>query len=756
MIRTPLARRPFVLLLLAAAGPLSAQRVAQAPPRLTVARVFSREFAERGVGRMRWLDGGSAFTMVERSADGKGMEVVRHETATDARTVLLSVSQLTPPGATAPLDFDDYVWSADRKQVLLFTNTRKVWRQNTRGDYWVLDRTTNTLRKLGGDAPPASLMFAKFSPDGKRVAYVRANDLYAESLVDGSVTRLTRDGSRTSINGTSDWVYEEELEIRDAFAWSPDGSRIAFWHFDASPVRDFTLINDTDSLYPYVTRIPYPKAGTTNSRVTIGVVAPTGGPVRWMEVVGDSVASYIARMEWVDSVSVLVQHLNRKQNANELWVGDVRTGRGRVIHTERDSAWVDVDDLRWIEDGRTALFTSESGGWRHVYRIDRFGGGLARVTGGAYDVIGIAGVDERASTLYFYASPENATQRYLYRTAIAGGGQRAERVTPAGQLGTHRYDISPDGRWAIHTVSRFAAPPRTELIELPSHTTVRVLEDNAVLRKHLATVATQPVEFLRVSIAGGVSLDGYLMRPTHFDSTRKYPILVYVYGEPAGQTVVDQWQGSRGMFHRLIADEGYVVVSFDNRGTPAPKGRAWRKSIYGAVGVASAADQAAALRALGRQRRYLDTTRVAIWGWSGGGSNTLNAMFRNPDLYQVGMSVAPVPDQRLYDTIYQERYMGLPQENARGYHDGSPINFAAALRGKLLVVHGSGDDNVHYQGTERLVNRLIELGKSFDLMVYPNRTHGIFEGSGTTVHVYSLLHRYLTTNLPPGGRLQSR
>ena len=741
------------LVLVAVATGAAAQSVPSRPAgKLTVARIFSGEFGERGIGGLRWIDGGTAYTMVERSADGRGLEVVRHETVTDARSVLVSAAQLTPAGATTPLDFDDYAWSADRTQVLLFTNTRKVWRLNTRGDYWVLDRTSGRLRKLGGDAPDASLMFAKFSPDARRVAYVRDNDLYVESLEDGGLTRLTRDGSRTSINGTSDWVYEEELDVRDGFAWSPDGSRIAFWHFDASPVRDFTLINDTDSLYPYLTRIPYPKAGTTNSRVTIGVVAAGGGPVRWMDVVGDSVLSYIARMEWVDSTSVLVQHLNRKQNANELWVGDARTGRGRVIHTDRDSAWVDVDDLIWIDKGRSALFKSESDGWRHVYRIGRDGTGLARVTEGAYDVIATGGVDERAGVLYFYASPSNATQRYLYRAPLKGGA--AERVTPAAQTGVHSYDIAPDGRWAIHAWSRVDTPTQTELIELPSHRTVRVLEDNAALRGRLASVATQRVEFVTVALPGGVSIDGSVIRPTTFDSTKKYPVLVYVYGEPASQTVLDRWGGRTGLFHRMIADDGYLVVSFDNRGTPAPKGRAWRKSVYGAVGVASAADQAAALRALARQRKYIDTTRVAIWGWSGGGSNTLNAMFRNPDLYRVGMSVAPVPDQRLYDTIYQERYMGLPQENVQGYREGSPINFAEGLRGKLLIVHGSGDDNVHYQGTERLINRLIALGKPFDFMVYPNRTHGIFEGAGTTQHVYSLLYRYLTEHLPAGPRAE--
>jgi dipeptidyl-peptidase-4 len=576
--------------------------------------------------------------------------------------------------------------------------------------------------------------------------------MYAENLDDGAITRLTSDGSRTSINGTSDWVYEEELGIRQAFEWSPDGRRIAFWHFDATTVRDFLLINDTDSLYPFATPIPYPKAGTTNSRVTIGVVAPTGGPVTWMEVVGDTAASYIARMEWLDAGSLIVQHLNRKQNRNDFWVGDAGTGKGRVIFTDQDSAWVDVDrqELRWIDGGRSALFQSERDGWRSVYSIRRDGSGLKRITAGAYDVIQFAGVDEKGKRLYFTASPEDATQRYLYRVGLGGG--KPVRVTPASQPGTHAYNISPDGRWAFHTVSRFDHPPATELVRLPDHRTVRRLEDNAALRARMDSVLVPPVEFFRVAVEDGTTLDGWMLRPADFDSTLRYPILVYVYGEPAGQTVTDAWHGGEALFHRMVANRGYIVLSIDNRGTPAPKGRAWRKSIYGTVGVLSADDQAAALRALARRRAYLDTTRVAIWGWSGGGSNTLNAMFRHPDLYRAGMSVAPVPDQKLYDTIYQERYMGLPQENVEGYRLGSPINFAEGLRGRLLIVHGSGDDNVHYQGTERLVNRLVQLGKRFDMMAYPNRTHSISEGEGTTAHVYTLLERYLVENLPAGPR----
>lgn len=335
---------------------------------------------------------------------------------------------------------------------------------------------------------------------------------------------------------------------------------------------------------------------------------------------------------------------------------------------------------------------------------------------------------------------------------VSGHAGEPQRVSPD-VPGTHGYELSPSGEWAIHTVSSFDVPPTVDIVALPSHRVARTLVDNAALKARVAQVVrTRPVEFFKVASTNGVLLDGWMIRPTHFDSTRRYPVLVNVYSEPASQTVVDRWGGAGGLWHRMIADLGYIVVSFDNHGTPAPRGRAWRKSIYGAIGPLASQEQADAMQALLRQRSYLDPARVAIWGWSGGGSSTLNAMFRHPDVYQVGMAVAPVPDQRLYDSIYEERYVGLPQEHPERYQVSSPINFAEGLRGKLLVVHGSGDDNVHFQGTERLVNRLVALGKPFDLMVYPNRTHCICEGPGTTLHVYSLLTRYLTTNLPAGPR----
>jgi len=729
---------------------------------LSVDRIFgSNEFAAEPLGDVRWVPGSAAYTRLEPDTALRGATaLVRYDAATGSR-VWVPAARLVPAGDSLPLDIEDYALSPDRKRLLLFTNSQRVWRQNTRGDFWTLDLGSWQLRKLGGpDAAPSTLMFAKFSPDGGRVAYVRAHDLYVESLADGRITRLTRDGSRTIINGTFDWVYEEELNLRDGFRWSPDGRRIAFWQLDASGVRDFDLINDTDSLYSFVTPVQYPKAGTTNSAARVGVVSADGGDPVWLDVPGDPRNNYIARLEWAASSSeVVLEHLNRAQNTIEVMLGDAASGRTRTVLTERDSAWVDVvDDLRWIDRGKDFTWISERDGWRHLYVVSRDGSKTRLVTPGQFDLHNpksafgqpfVVGVDSAAGWIYYTASPENAEQLYLYRSRLDGKG-RQERVTPKDQPGYHLYDISPDGRWAFHVYSRLGTPNTTDLIRLPKHERVRTLVANQRLRDRLARLTRGTAEQVSVDAGDGLKLDGWVMKPPGFDSTKKYPVLFHVYGEPAGQTALDQWDPDY-LWDLMLTQQGYVVATVDNRGTPSPRGRAFRKAIYKKIGLVNSADQAAAARTI-RRWPWVDSTRIAVWGWSGGGSTTLNLMFRYPELYQTGMSVAPVPDERLYDTIYQERYMGLPQENEAAYREGSPLFFADRLRGNLLLVHGSGDDNVHFQGSERLVNALVAANRPFTLMVYPNRSHCICEGGGTTLHLYSLLTRYLEAHVPAGGR----
>lgn len=750
--------RPSLVLLLCAAAPVppGAAQVPVVPDALKAAvhRVFaSRDFAPERFGPARFIQGGAAYTTLERSPDVQGgFDIVKYETATGARSILVAARAMIPQGATAPLDFDDYGWSADGSKLLLFTNTARVWRENTRGDYWVLTLASGKLMKLGGSAPESSMMYAKFSPDGGRVAYVSKGDLYVQRLADGAITRLTTGADSLHVNGMSDWVYEEEFGLRDGFRWAPDGAHIAYWNFDMSGVRTFDLINNTDSLYPYIIPIQYPKTGTPNSAVKVGVVAAAGGTTTWLSVPGDPRDNYIPWMEWAGPREVMIQHMNRLQNTDDVLFADAATGAARTVLSARDSAWVDlVDEVPWLDGGKRFLWTSEKDGWRHIYSVSRDGRDQKLVTTGNFDVVNVAGIDSAGGWLYYIASPDNATQRYLYRSRLDGSG-RPTRVTPAGLAGTHRYAISANGKWAFHTFSSFDVVPTTDLVQLPAHTTARVLVKNDQLRATVAPIVARPVEFFKVPVSGGVTVDGWMIRPSNFDSTKTYPMLVYVYGEPAGQTTNDSWMGGSGLWYRAIADQGYLVASFDNSGTPAPRGRAWRKVIYGAVGILSSRQQADAVQYLTRHRRYVDSTRVAIWGWSGGGSSTLQAMFRYPKVYQVGMSVAPVPDERLYDDIYQERYMGLPDQNADGYRNASAINQAEGLQGHLLLVHGSGDDNVHFQGSQRLLNRLIQLGKPIDFMEYPNRSHCICEGQGTTEHIYQLLTRYLYEHLAPGGR----
>jgi dipeptidyl-peptidase 4 len=723
-------------------------------------RIFAtEEFEAKTFGPAKWLEGGAAYTTVEASGAVRGAkDIVRYATGSGERSVLVSASQLVPPGAKAPLTIDEYSWSSDMSRLLVYTNSQPVWHENTRGDYWVLDRKKGTLHQLGGDAAASSLMFAKFSPDGAKVAYVHANNLYVENLASQRILALTKDGSEFIVNGTSDWVYEEELDLRDGFRWSPDGRKIAYWQFDKHGVGIFSLLYNLGApgeivtgfpypgtgRYPSRMDIPYPIAGTANSAGRVGVVSATGGDTKWLAVPGDPRENYIARMEWIPgSHELVMQHLNRLQNNNDVLVADAETGAAKYLFREHDDAWLEVvPKFAWLGGGKEFLWMSERTGWRHAYRVGR-GGEVAPITHGAFDVISFAGVDEKSGFLYFVASPENATQRYLYRARLDGSGE-AERVTPREAAGTHGYDISPDGRWAFHTYSRMDLPPKTDLVGLPEHRTSRVLIENEELRAAAAPLLEgSPGEFFRVDIGDGVTLDSWMFKPAGFDSSKKYPVLVYVYGEPFLQMVLDQWSTWNVFFNRAVAAEGYIVVCMDNRGTPAPKGRAWRKIVYGAIHPVIVKDQTAGLQATLRARPYIDGSRVAVWGWSGGGSSTLSLMFRSPDVYKVGMAVAPVPDLRLYDSIYQERYMGLPQQNVEGYKNSSPINYAEGLRGKLLIVHGSGDDNVHYSGTELLLNRLIELGKPFDFMEYPNRTHAISQGKGTTLHLYSLLLRYL-------------
>ena len=718
----------------------------QQSPRLTLEDIFQNgTYQTKGYQAIKWLNE-QAFTTLEAAPAGSGRDIISNDVSTGEKRVLVAARQLTPNGQSEPLKVADYIWSADKKKLLIFTNTRKVWRYHTRGDYWLLDLSNMKLSQLGKGIAEATMMFAKFSPDAQKVAFVSRNNIYVEDLLSGKIKQITKDGGDNIINGTFDWVYEEELDCRDGFRWSPDGQHIAYWQSNTEGTGSFYLINNVDSVYSKPILLPYPKVGTTNSAVKVGVIPVNGGETRWFNVPGDPRNHYLARMEFIpNSSEVMIQQLNRLQNTNRVWTGDIRTMSLTNILTDTDEAFLDIhDNIEWLEEDKYFTWTSEKDGWLHLYKVSRDGRQMDLITKGDFDVVQINSIDTEGGYVYYIASPHNYTQRYLYRSRLDGSGE-AEQISPENQQGQHSYIISDRAKYAIHTFHNATTPNRISLIKLPEHQELKLLEDNAQLKVRFDALKLNSKAFIKVDI-GEVVLDAWMIKPPAFDPGKKYPLLFYIYGEPAGSTVQDSWSGG-DLWHQYLAQQGYVVVSIDNRGTRTPRGRDWRKSIYGQIGILAAKDQAAAALKILDEYSFLDRKRVGMWGWSGGGQMTLNCLFRYPEIYKTGIAVAFVSDQKLYDTIYQERYMGLPAENKEGYFDGSPINHAHKLEGNLMIIHGTADDNVHYQSFEMLVNQLIKHNKLFQMMSYPMRSHSINERENTSLHLRRTMANYWFSNL---------
>jgi dipeptidyl-peptidase-4 len=672
--------------------------------------------------------------------------------------VLVKQEQLIPTGKSEPLSFSIYTFSQSKKKLLIYTNTAKVWRYNTRGDYWVLDIPSNKLVQLGKGRPSQSLMFAKISPDEKKAAYVSEHNIYVEDLASQQITQLTKDGTRKLINGTFDWVYEEELDCRDGFRWSPDSKSIAFWQVDATKIRDYYMLNTTDSVYSKVIPVEYPKVGQPPSPTRIGVINVSTKNIRWMKIPGDPQENYLPRMQWAgNSNELIVQQLNRKQNDSRLFYCNASDGSCKDFYNESDKAWVDVRYMwnendpagwQWINNGREFLWITEKDGWRHLYRVSRDGKKETLVTKGDYDIDEPKGVDEKNNFVYFMASPHNATQLYLYRAKLDGSGN-AEMVSQKNLAGMHDYNISPNAKYAVHSFSSHNVYPVREWVILPDH---KPLNESKSIASLMRVDQKSKVEYFTITTDDSVTVDGWLIKPANFDSTKKYPVVFFVYTEPAGSTVNDSYGSQQNfLFDGDMSEDGYFQASLDNRGTPSLKGAAWRKAIYKKIGIVNIRDQAMAAKKF-LDKPYFDKDRIAVWGWSGGAAATLNLMFQHPEIYKTGIAVSAITNQLFYDNIYQERYMGLPQENMEDFIKGSPISYAKNLQGNLLYIHGTGDDNVHYDNAEVLLNELIKYNKMFQFMPYPNRTHSISEGEGTQRHLSTLYTSFLRKNCPGGGK----
>ena len=712
--------------------------------------VYGGLIRTQGGGHVNWMKDGEHYSKMERNAEGT-IDVMAYSAKDNSKEVLIPASKLVNPETGKPISVRSFAFTDDNQKVLIYTNTRQVWRYDTRGDYWVLDVQSGKLQQLGKHCPEATLMFAKFSPDGTKVAYVSQNNIYVENLADGMVTALTTDGSDLIVNGTFDWVYEEEFSCRDGFRWSPDSKFIAYWQSDTEGTGWFDIINNVDALYPTIQRFPYPKAGTTNSAVKVGYVSVDGGATTWVNIPGDPREHYLPRMEFIPGCNELfIQQMNRPQNTNKVWTVKIGETEPNNIFTDTDAAWLDTNDnIHWLKNNQYFTWESERSGYRHLYRVSRDGKEIIPITKGDFDYIHEVGMDVKKGLVYFIASPENFTQRYLYEAKLFGKGD-VKRLSPIDQEGQHSYSMSPTGKWAVHTFSNTETPPVIDMVSFPGHKSVRLITDNAEAKKQYQALGLQPKEFFKAR-SGELWIDGWMIKPVDFDPNKKYPVILDIYGEPASSTVQDVWGGG-SLWHQHLANQGYIVMSMDNRGANTPRGREWRKCIYGEVGTFACEDQARGIQDLGKQYSFIDLSRVGVTGWSGGGSQTLNCMFRYPDVFHTGIAVAFVADQRLYDTIYQERYMNTPQNNPEGYRKGSPIHYAAGLKGNLLLIHGTGDDNVHYQSCEMMVNELIRQGKVFSQISYPMRSHSINEREGTTFHLRKSMVDYWKKNLPAGGK----
>ena len=712
---------------------------------------FSSKYSAQSFTGGRWAEQGPVVWYIEHEKNGNASHLMQFNLETNQREILIDGNKLVTADTDRTIKIEGYEYSKDGSKVLIYTDSERVWRQNTKGYYYLFDLASNTLMPIS-DRANGYQMFAKLSPDGERVAFVRDRNLFVVDLASKVETQITSDGADGSIiNGTSDWVYEEEFRLRDGWAWSPDGQFIAFYKFDESGTRDF-FMTDLLQKYPVEEEFRYPKAGDANSEVQLGIVDMATNQIAyfdtntWFE--GEDSTEYIPQMGWTPAIDgthhVWMIRLNRDQNVLDLMYGHPQTMQTETILHEEEPSWIDVNSgkIQFLDDNKHFVWMSETDGYRHIYLHTNTGERVRQVTEGVWEVNNFAGIDENKGVIYFTAAIDSPLERQLY--AISYKKRPSTPVQITEKKGTHGINLSTDARYFIDTYSNSTTPPVITLHAIDGEQ-LKVLESNEALAKTLEEAAPPEPEFITLPAADGTQLNAFLIKPRNFNPEAEYPLLMYVYGGPGSQTVRDSWGGNRYLWHAMLADElDMIVASVDNRGTGA-RGKAFESATYKKLGQLEAADQIAAAQYLG-DLAYIDENRIGIWGWSYGGYMTLMSMLsgEGPGTFKFGVSVAPVTDWELYDTIYTERYMSTPQKNREGYSEGAPLNYAANLapHQRLLLVHGDFDDNVHFQNAAQMANELQAENKQFEFMMYPGRNHGIFGGK-TRLHLHTMMTRFI-------------
>ncbi|MCT4624838.1 MAG: S9 family peptidase [Schleiferiaceae bacterium] len=689
-------------------------------------------FYASGISGLKSMNDGVHYTTLKSMKNGNA--IVKHTYASGEVIGTLAESKDLSKLVGKEVAIGGYQFSADESQILIATETESIYRHSTKSVYYVYNIENKRFTKLNDE----KVRYATFSPKGNKVAYVLNNNLFVYDLENGETTTVTNDGKKNHIiNGGLDWVYEEEFSFARGFYWSAEGDYIAYYKFDETNVPEFSMDVYGMGLYPEQDVFKYPKAGEENSKVEVWVYQLN--EKKNIQVLKDAEYEYIPRLKWTkNNESLCVYSMNRLQNHLQLHKVNATDGSSSIWYEEKDEAYVEIsDDIRFLNDG-SFIWTSDMSGFNHIYHIDKNGKVKRQVTKGEWDVTSFYGINERKGMLYYQSAEVHPTERNVYSISIKGKGKK--NLTPA--KGTTSAAFSKSFDYFFSTFSNVSTPTQVDLLDA-SGKVVREIKKNERTQQALSTYGATTKEFISFKTASDVELNAWMIKPGDFDENKKYPLFMYVYGGPGSQMVTNSYDGFNGMWFQMLAQKGYIVVAVDNRGTGA-RGRDFKKVTYNDLGKYEVIDQIESAKYLG-SLPYIDENRIGIWGWSYGGYMSSNCIFRD-DVFKAAIAVAPVTNWKFYDSIYTERYNGLPQDNDAGYEDNSPINHVSGLKGKYLLVHGSADDNVHVQNTMRLVEALVQANKQFDLFIYPDKNHGIF-GGNTRVHLYNKMTDFILENL---------
>ncbi len=700
---------------------------------LTLEDIFkSRKFSIDYLGGVSWMPDDKAFLFIKR--ENGNQLLMKHEVKSGKESEWLDLSLIADPKTNQPLRMFSYKLSANGRKILFKVDAKRVWRRFDEARFLVYNLKDKSLLAVHNDS--TRVRHAKLSPDGKKVGYVLDNNIYVQDLETGKIKQITNDGSDVIINGQFDWVYEEEFGQSDGWRWSPDSKKIAFWRVDQSLEPTFSW-TEFEGKYGSVKTIHYPKAGDQNAVVKIGVYNLEQDKLSWMDI-GQETDVYIPRIKWTGDPNTLsIMRLNRLQNHLELLLADAETGNTRIILSDTDSCWVDVrDDLYFLKKQKGFIWTSERDGFRHIYLYDWNGKLKKQLTRGAWEVTSVAGVSEKDSRVYFTANKGSSIENHIFSVKLNGTGFKQLDK----QEGTHRPRFSPNFKYFIDTFSS-AQFPLQQVLKKNSGKVVRVLKETTLEKFKDVPIALP--EFITIKTSDGVELNARMIKPLDFDPNKKYPVIIYGYGGPGSQMVRNSW-GRDILWYTLLTQKGYLIFTVDNRGTGG-RGKAFKNLAYGDIGKYALQDHVEAAKYLA-SLPYVDKERIGIWGWSGGGYLTLMCMTKGSDYFKAGIAVAPVADFRLYDTIWSERYMGLPQQNKAGYDSTSVLSYVDRYKGGLLIVHGASDDNVHMQNTMQVIKRFQEQGKQFQLMIYPGLNHSL-QGKGAHYHLYKMMTDFIEKNL---------